>query len=252
MSAPVVAVSMVKDEADIVGYTVGHLLREVDLVVVEDQGSTDGTLEVLARLWRRSPERLVVLHNPDPVFAQEAHMNALADLARDTGAQWVVPFDADELWYATQGRRLRDVLLGLEADVCVATVWEHVADRYGSPEAVFRLRRPEPWAWPNVCYRPTPATHLWQGQHGVWGAGPRVDHVSVEVRHFPWRSEAQARARVHRNATHQLPPECGQTIQLREWSHQIDTSESTFAGWWWTITDPAGLVVDPAPALPPP
>src|SRR5678815_6052118 len=39
----VCAVSMVKDEADIIGYTVGNMLQQVDHVVVADNGSTDGT-----------------------------------------------------------------------------------------------------------------------------------------------------------------------------------------------------------------
>ena len=82
----VMAVTMVKDEADIIGRVITHLLeQEVDRVI-------------LAELASKYP--VTVVQDNLAAYYQSEKMTALAKLARNHGAKWVIPFDADELWFA--------------------------------------------------------------------------------------------------------------------------------------------------------
>ena len=58
--ARTVGVSMVRDEEDIIGATVRHLLGQVDAVLIADNRSIDGTRDVLADIMEQEP-----LINPD-------------------------------------------------------------------------------------------------------------------------------------------------------------------------------------------
>src|SRR5262245_51477569 len=96
---------MVKDEADIIGFTVARMFGQVDEIIIADNGSTDGTRELLEQL----PVQLV--DDPDPAYYQSRKMTDLAARAAAAGAEWVIPFDADEVWYSPFGR-ISDVLHG--------------------------------------------------------------------------------------------------------------------------------------------
>jgi len=154
----VVAVGTVRDEQDIIGTTVEHLLAEVDLVIVEDHLSQDATPRILEGLRRIYPEQLLVLTDTSPLFDQAGRMNTLARLALERGADWVVPFDADEIWYSPTGWPLRELLSpSFAADVCMATVWEHTPDP-NDPGALLRHRHVLPWPWGGSRPSPTAPT----------------------------------------------------------------------------------------------
>src|ERR1700688_33804 len=109
----VAAVLLVKDEADIIEFTLRHLKAQVDWIYAADNGSTDGTREILDALENGTAEAwLTVLDDPVVAYYQAEKMTALAVRARMNGYQWVIPADADEFWYATDGRPIRDFLDG--------------------------------------------------------------------------------------------------------------------------------------------
>ena len=95
---------MVRNEVDIVGEVVRNLRDQgVDHVVVADHGSTDGTRELLEELSTRDP-RIHVADDREPVFYQSEKITYLARRAWRAGADWVIPFDGDEYWFAVGGR----------------------------------------------------------------------------------------------------------------------------------------------------
>jgi hypothetical protein len=187
----VFAVSMVKDEADIVAATVGHMLTQVDRVIVADNGSTDGTRDILADL------DVIVIDDPEVGYYQSRKMTALAEDAREMGAEWVVPFDADEIWaspFGTVGDALRDV--GDDWLAAAAELHDHVPTGIdpdlADPVDRIRWRRRKPIGLPKVAARVRPGLVIEQGNHGVnYGFRPAYMPGQLTVCHFPYRSAEQ-------------------------------------------------------------
>ena len=267
-----VAVTMVKDEADVIGFTVRHMLAEVDRVLVADNLSTDGTRDVLDELAASSAGRLVVVDDPDPRYHQSAKMTALALRARlDMGAEWVVPFDADEWWYSPFGR-IADVLAGVAPQwlIAPAQLFDHVAtaeDDLDELDPIRRLgfRRRNRNPLPKVACRWREDLTIEQGNHDATyaGGGTRFAEHLV-VRHFPYRSIEQLVRKVRNGAAAyratDLPEHFG--AHWRQWGDLLDQRgeeaiAELFRTWYWRDrprepielggTWEPSLLFDPAP-----
>jgi hypothetical protein len=187
----VFAVSMVRDEADIVAATVGHMLTQVDRVIVADNGSTDGTRDILDSL------DIDVLDDPEVGYFQSRKMSNLARLAMDEGAEWIVPFDADEVWtspFGTVGDALRAI--GDDWLAAAAELHDHVPTGVdpdlADPVERIRWRRRKPIGLPKVAARARDGLVIEQGNHGVnYGFRPAYMRGQLQVCHFPYRSAEQ-------------------------------------------------------------
>ena len=92
-----VAVSIVKNEADIIEAFVRHTLAWVDHHLIFDHDSTDGTREILAHLQKEGLA-LTLFSDDAPGHLQQFRSNHLTRLAaQDHGADWVVLLDGDEI-----------------------------------------------------------------------------------------------------------------------------------------------------------
>lgn len=187
------AVGMVRDEADIIGHTVTNLRRQgVDQIIVADNGSTDDTRALLTGC--------VVLKDEERGYYQDRKMTSLAATAREAGADWVLPFDADELWFSPDGRTIRQVLEDTTADVVAAVEYKHWPTPWDNldtnPYRRLMFREPTPHRLHKVCFRAHPDAHVHMGNHGV-NLGPynpdRADPAEplLELRHLPYRSFGQ-------------------------------------------------------------
>lgn len=103
---------VVRDEADILRANLTyHFAKGVDHVFVIDNGSVDGTVEILETYARDG--RLTLEHEPADRFEHGAWFTRLAHRAReDFGADWIIPNDADEFWRPAAGD-LKTTLAGL-------------------------------------------------------------------------------------------------------------------------------------------
>lgn len=237
-------ISSTRDEDDILEASIRHHLVECDFVLVDDHCSVDATSRILSRLTAEFHNRLQVTYDPDPHFDEVAKYNQLVGRALRMGATWAVPFDTDEIWCSPDGL-LRKVLPGLRADYCVATVYEHVpqpADQGPNPLAAMTMRRKERWSWSKVAIRTDRGLGLSAGHHEALGTG--VADTSLFVHHFPYRSMEQAHRRVIRNAI--AAAHAGDSWNYRGLQGQFHDPE-VFNDWWAGLTDPEGLVYDPAP-----
>src|SRR6478672_11189210 len=94
---------MVRDAADILEANLRyHHAQGVDVFVVADNDSTDGTTEILER-YRKGG--LVVLERvPGQVHQVWASTRTrIARLAFEAGADWVIHNDDDEFWWPLTG-----------------------------------------------------------------------------------------------------------------------------------------------------
>lgn len=249
-------ISMVKDEADIVGITFAHMLTQVDHIIVLDNGSTDGTREILAEL------DVELIDDPDPAYYQSLKMTALAQRAAAGGADHVVPFDADEYWYTPHAPTIADFLAstGKQWLTVSAELYDHIATGADPDETnpVRRIgwRRTSPGALPKVACRVRPDLVIHQGNHGATYDGGATNLPGLIVRHFPYRSAEQFVSKVRNGsaayAATDLPPTEGQ--HWRQYgellaAHGPDVVADVFRTWFW-VSDPTidpSLILDPAP-----
>ncbi len=236
--------------------TVAHMLTQVDHVVVEDNGSTDGTLDILADLGVGA-----VLHDPTVGYYQSAAMSRLAAYtARAFRAEWVIPFDADEIWYSPHGR-IADVLADFpDAAILTAKLYDHVATGVdpGELDPVKRMgwRRREAAPLAKVAVRPNLPVTIAQGNHSGSFPDPRTVDDLLVVRHYPYRSADQFVSKVRNGAAAyaatDLPEEAGK--HWRDYGRLLDSGGpdaigDVFRAWFWAA-DPAAdpsLIFDPAP-----
>lgn len=233
---------LVKDEADVIEHVVRYMVGQVDHLIVQDNGSTDGTRELLAELEAEFGQRdsftagpvgsgLLVRDDPTPGYYQAEKTTELAALALSFRHAWVVPCDADEFWYAADGRSLREFLGGLAPDVAYvrADLYNHLPTALDVPAGCpdcggagwslghadigqgfedvrvecehapvepnpFRRigwRQREHGALPKVAARLRQGLEIRQGNHSAWAPGSGLTVPGLIVRHFSWRSADQ-------------------------------------------------------------
>jgi hypothetical protein len=112
-----IAVTMLRNEADILPDFLGHCAALFDEVLAVDHASTDGSAEMLAAAARRMP--LTVLRFAQKPYVQSLLVTALAREAFARGADWVFPLDADEFPMVASRA---DLLARLPADAA-AVLW---------------------------------------------------------------------------------------------------------------------------------
>ncbi len=212
-----VMTAMIRDEADIVTAMIEHHRAQgVDQFIITDNGSTDGTTEILERY---SADGLVDLRR-DPIHRKQQGESVTAmaqDAYRLHGADWVINADADEFWVAM------DRTMGLRAAFeTFDTSWRSftvpVIDMTGAPalrgsglsRLVYRDTRPvdelkriglHAHSTTNAVHVGDPDVQVAQGNHlvSIASCGQPRPGTGIEVLHLPWRSWEQFSAKV-RNA----------------------------------------------------
>lgn len=240
-------VTMVRDEADIIGYTLDHMLTQVDRILIADNLSTDGTLDIVLDAVKRSNGRVFVRIDDDPAYNQDVKMTELAHVAGQMGATWVVPFDADEAWFYL------DALRSVPANVTRAYATQYIYVPTESdptsfnPQLAIGYRMSICDAHRKVAFRYTPTAHLHMGNHDVhYPDGGDTVELGV-IRHYMYRSLEQTRRKVRNGvAAYQAsnkPLEYGS-----HWRYLATLTDAQWDEWWCNYTCQPGLVYDPWPA----
>ncbi|MGI4802712.1 MAG: glycosyltransferase family 2 protein [Janthinobacterium lividum] len=218
----IAALLMVRNEEHIVATCIGHLLNtlRVDRVYVTDNGSTDGTPDILRRIASRTDR--VVLASDAGDFRQGEIITALARRAAADGFTWLLPTDADEFFWFQPGHSLatlcrRDGIGGYRLEMCnflqarpIRRDWPGALGLMAvaaipSGTLPTDAARVGAGTLPFVCItyptklllRATPAlTIAFGGPDAAGTAGPLVPTTDAEILHAPLR----AFDRLHRRA----------------------------------------------------
>ena len=209
----IVAITMVKNEMDIIESFVRHTLSFSDLLIVADHKSTDRTREILEAL-RSEGLPVVIKGVPVARHAQAETMTRLLWEAADVyHADLIVPLDADEFLVPTGEMTVQTILQSIEIEeaqpLCLRP-YLPIADD-GIPTGVF------PFSVALVCNTQTGGVgkllvngdivrrehaRLSEGNHALVrpSGGPyeSVFHAfldGMELAHFYWRSPEQIQSK---------------------------------------------------------
>ena len=94
-------ITMIKDECDLIYYQLNYYknIGFKDFYII-DNGSTDGTLDLVSKFISENPQIKVYLEIDNNVdYWQYVRINKLANLAYNEGCDWILPVDADELLF---------------------------------------------------------------------------------------------------------------------------------------------------------
>lgn len=212
---------LARDEADIIGDNLSfHLEQGVDHAVVIDNGSIDGTRDILADYERGGA--ITVIDEPQQDYQQGVWMTKAALMARDElSADWVLNNDADEFWVARNGT-LKDIIEETEADILSCRrlnfffPWDHHSTGTWVERCVFRVAAPiKVPQLTNPLYDPLPCPYFYfdlpnkvltkteqllevkQGNHAAnYGKSAIKEIGEIDILHFPVRSKSQFRLKI--------------------------------------------------------
>ncbi len=196
------AVTMARNEADILGYTLSHLLsQDVDGIMVLDNNSTDETKEAVQGISREAAVPVILLVEPPGAgYYQSRKMTGLVNAAARQGAIYIIPFDADELWYSERGK-VAELIRSTEGFISQAvpqyfhycTPMDNLAENNPYKRVTYRTMEPRPWL--KCCFKWQEGVRLGGGQHIVLDKKddtlPRTHDLGIRIRHLPCRSFVQ-------------------------------------------------------------
>lgn len=212
----IVMTLMVRDETDIIAAMIEHHLAQgVDLIIATDNGSVDGTREILADYAETGR---VELH--DYLKHDKNQTAVVTSMARRAAtrhrATWVINADADEFFVARDPRltlrgALRAIPTGIGAFAAPVVnltgvpagdgagaferlVWRDIREESTLMQTVALHGHPSD----DVIHVGKPDVTVQQGNHGVDipALGTPDAACAIEVLHLPWRTYAQYRNKI--------------------------------------------------------
>lgn len=198
---------VIRDEADIAeDFLQYHYSKGVDIVFATDNGSRDGTLDILKKYEAQG--RLVLRHEPPSDFSMHRWLTRQAEAAADRGVTWLLCCDTDEFIVPAAGGTIKDALRQFPLSCnCIAIQRLNFinTDRdYKDSPIVEMIYRPKQWPnhldypiLPKVTFRPAAGTVLVQGAHRLLNGRDAEPQELLRIFHYPVRSYEQFVRKVH-------------------------------------------------------
>ncbi|MGH2965460.1 MAG: glycosyltransferase family 2 protein [Solirubrobacterales bacterium] len=156
---------VVRNEVDIIEDNLRyHRAQGVDFFIALDNGSTDGTVEILERY--KQAGILTLLHRPGNMLTiQRKGTTEIARLAHEMGADWVFHNDADEFWWPFADGNLKEAFERIPEHQGVVLIprTEFIPrpDRPGSFAEQLTIRESRFRRPPKTAHRTHPSIKLW-------------------------------------------------------------------------------------------
>lgn len=191
-----------KNEDDCIEGSIRRALTQYDHVIIGDN-STDDTRKILEQLVSEGLP-ITLLDDWKLSVEQRDVMTDYAQMAAWMGADWVCPFDIDEVWFVPDGR-IGDALAALDSEimVVVASNTTHCAtdrDDPNEPDPMTRMgwRSRDVLPLAKVACRCRPDLRIDHGNHVAHYDTPveTIEGGLIEIRHFPYRTPEQFIKRV--------------------------------------------------------
>lgn len=210
----IVAISMVKNEMDIIESFVRHTLSFADELLIIDHQSSDKTRPILEALQQEGLP--LTIHTAHRVEYAQAEMTTglMYEAINDHGADIIIPLDADEFLVGTApGKSVREYLEELDAGEIYILPWRcHIPYQPEAHREEFLLARP---VLGRVHYNDghksiigarrvtEQALKLIQGNHYLYYEqdGKKIPAAmqpcrTLELAHFYWRSQEQYQTKI--------------------------------------------------------
>jgi len=202
----ILGIMAVYNEADIVGQVIQHIINQGLVLVILDNGSTDGSYQICQKYVGRGVLEVerIVSEVYDPIFI----LRRLEEMAQAYSPDWLAIIDADEIHEPSQsGFTLkqateREDSLGynLIRSNCFAFCPTPIDDQ-GEKDPLKRIKY---YVWSGDFHfrfwRNYPGTDCWSGgSHLVYfpeDIKPRVSPRKFIIRHYKIRSSEQGRRKV--------------------------------------------------------
>ncbi|MDD2728586.1 glycosyltransferase family 2 protein [Malikia sp.] len=236
------AVTMVRNESTTLPAIVEHFRQQgISRVLVVNHLSTDDTVESLAPFG----DFVQIAQYDHAAYEQRAVMTLASRFATECGASWIIPFDADEIWWPTHGATIAELLESSTADKIPAPHYDFLPPSNPlakfSPKA-FHLRRLQPNPMPKTAFRAYPKAIVLMGNHWVQRPGSNGDGLAVA--HYPYRTKDQLRKKVKEGALaiDALGNSKGLGTHWQQWNAMSDEDFDMF---WSSIQSSSDVVEDP-------
>lgn len=201
------AVTMCKDEEDVIDHTMYHLAQEgVSGMIIADNLSTDNTRAKIDEAKERIQKQFdidIKVHTDTVVeYTQDYKMTHMSKKAINYGADWVIPFDADELWFSKEGT-LQEVLTKYDEQgyITATPLYTNHSITSQDPEGdnpyetmVYKWDQPTNFKTCFKARKDGKDISISNGNHFVYWHDPGHTRDErplldvIEIRHFQWRS----------------------------------------------------------------
>jgi hypothetical protein len=116
-SGKLIMTLLVRDEVDIIEKNIKfHLAHGVNFIIATDNGSIDGTREILERYQKKGVLHLI--DEPSQDYSQAIWVNRMGMIAyEEYKADYIFHCDADEFWYSKTGNLKNEISEDISGDV---------------------------------------------------------------------------------------------------------------------------------------